>query len=47
MKIYTIGFAQKTAKDFFTVLNKNKIECVIPNVNIYGVAINKTPSKLF
>lgn len=25
----------------------NKIECVIPNVNIYGVAINKTPSKLF
>ena len=29
MKIYTIGFAQKTAKDFFTVLNKNKIECVI------------------
>ena len=25
----------------------NKIECVIPNVSIYGVAINKTPSKLF
>lgn len=25
----------------------NKVECVIPNVSIYGVAINKAPSKLF
>lgn len=29
MKVYTIGFAQKTAKEFFTILDKNKIECVL------------------
>ncbi|GMO67705.1 MAG: hypothetical protein Ta2D_13090 [Rickettsiales bacterium] len=29
MNIFTIGFTQKTAKDFFEILKKNKIECLI------------------
>lgn len=29
MKIFTIGFAQKSAKEFFEILAKNEIECLI------------------
>ena len=29
MNLYTIGFVQKSAEDFFSILSKNKIDCVI------------------
>lgn len=29
MKIYTIGFTKKTAKQFFDLLKKNDIECLV------------------
>ena len=29
MRIYTIGFTQKTAKEFFELLEKNKVEIVV------------------
>lgn len=29
MKIYTIGFTQKTAQEFFQLLSENGIECVV------------------
>ncbi|MBE7709261.1 MAG: DUF488 domain-containing protein [Cyanobacteria bacterium SIG32] len=29
MNIYTIGFAQKSAKEFFELLEKNSIDCLI------------------
>lgn len=29
MKLYTIGFTQKTAQQFFELLEKNNIECVV------------------
>jgi uncharacterized protein (DUF488 family) len=29
MKIYTIGFTQKSAKTFFDLLSKNKVNCLV------------------
>jgi uncharacterized protein (DUF488 family) len=29
MKIYTIGFTKKTARQFFELLEKNRIECLV------------------
>lgn len=29
MNLFTIGFTQKSAKEFFTLLSKNNIECLI------------------
>lgn len=29
MKIFTIGFTQKSAQEFFEILSKNKIDCIV------------------
>jgi len=34
LKLYTIGFSGKTARQFFEVLKKNKIECLV-DIRIY------------
>lgn len=34
MKLYTIGYSGKTAEDFFELLKKNKIECLV-DIRIY------------
>lgn len=37
MNIFTIGFAQKSAEDFFKLLTENKVECLV-DIRLYNAS---------